>query len=96
LASGHIDDVCDLAVGPGGSLYAIWSQDSPSGLDIYYAFRPAGGSWTAPVMVNDVTAGTQTAPRIAVDPDGNAYAVWMDRRGGGADYRIYFSRRPAG
>jgi len=43
---------------------------------------------------DDAWGALQTAPAIALDSSGNAYAVWKDFRNG--DYDIYFSYRPAG
>jgi hypothetical protein len=59
--------------------------------DVYSAYRPAGGEWTANTRVNDDGAGYpgQAYSDLAVDTLGNAYAVWMDRREGNWD--IYFS-----
>jgi len=85
-----------IAVDPSGNAYAVW-HDNRSGTDydIYFSYRPAGGDWQPNVRVDD-DAGTadQFVPSIAVDPNGNAYAVWHDHRDG--DTNIYFSYRPAG
>jgi hypothetical protein len=89
-------DLPSIAVDPGGNAYAVW-QDERNGndSDIYFSYRPAGGDWGANSIVNDDATGQdQYAPSIAVDPSGNAYAVWHDSRSGNAD--IYFSHRPAG
>ena len=46
--------------------------------------------WGADVRVDDDPgAAVQESPAIAVDPNGNSYAVWVDRRNGNGD--IYFS-----
>ena len=86
-----------IAVDPEGNAYAVW-MDRRSGYDdIYFAYRPAGGSWGTNVRVSDDT-GTdgQDRPCIAVDPEGDAYAVWMDFRNGISNPDIYFSYRPSG
>ena len=84
-----------IAVDPSGNAYAVWADQRNSNDDIYFSYRPAGGGWGANVRVND-DAGTawQAYPSIAVDPSGNAYAVWADQRNSNDD--IYFSYRPAG
>jgi hypothetical protein len=85
----------DIAVDPSGNGYAVWHDFRNGDADIYFSYRPVGGSWDANVKVNDdAGTATQTEPSIAVDPGGNAYAVWTDSRNGNAD--IYFSYRPAG
>ena len=85
----------DIAVDPDGNAYAIWIGEADFLPDIYFAYRPAGGAWGASETVNDVTDVVDwSPPAIAVDADGNAYAVWEDDRNNGPD--IYFSYRPAG
>ena len=84
-----------VAVDPSGNAYAVWEDYRNGNDDIYFSYRPAGGSWGSNIKVND-DAGTADhwIPSIAVDPSGNAYAVWNDMRNG--NYEIYFSYRPAG
>ena len=84
-----------IAVDSSGNAYAVWGDERNGNGDVYFAYRPAGGSWGASVKVND-DAGTagQGSPAIAVDASSNAYAVWVDGRNGDDD--IYFATRPAG
>jgi hypothetical protein len=85
----------DLAVDDAGNAYAVWEDQRSGDAGIYFAFRPAGGSWQTPVRMQEPGVhGDRFSPAIAVDPAGNASAVWMDMRNGEAD--IYFARRPAG
>jgi hypothetical protein len=86
-----------IAVDASGNAYALWKDGRNDFGDIYFAYRPAGGSWATNVKVND-DPGTawQADPSIAVDPSGNAYAVWQDYRNGVSNPDIYFSYRPAG
>jgi hypothetical protein len=85
-----------IAVDASGNAYALWKDGRNDFGDIYFAYRPAGGSWATNVKVND-DPGTawQADPSIAVDPSGNAYAVWQDYRNGVSNPDIYFSYRPA-
>ena len=83
-----------IAVDPGGNAYAVWLDHRVDWLDVYFSYRPAGGSWGQNTRVNDVLGSVSGKPSIAVDRSGNAYAVWTDSRGSGN--RIYFSYRPAG
>jgi RHS repeat-associated protein len=89
----------DVAVDAAGNVYVVW-EDNRNGYDnydIYFTYRPAGGSWQPNVRVNDdVGTSYQYAPAIAVDTAGNAYAVWDDRRNGTYNGDIYFAYRPAG
>jgi len=88
-------EVPSIAVDASGNAYAVWHDHRNGNPDIYFSYRPAGGSWGPNVKVND-DAGTagQGWPSIAVDASGNAYVVWYDERNGNPD--IYFSYRPAG
>ena len=96
-ATGEDQRQPSIAVDPNGNAYAVW-QDERSGTDwdIYFSYRPAGGDWQTNDRVDDDATGEdQRQPSIAVDPNGNAYAVWQDERSG-TDWDIYFSYRPAG
>ena len=83
-----------IAVDASGNSYAIWTDERNGDADIYFSYRPAGGSWGTNVRVNDDTGtASQWCPSIAVEPSGNAYSVWTDNRDGNS---IHFSYRPAG
>lgn len=86
----------DIAVDGGGNAYVVWSDDRRGNEDIYFAYRPAGGSWSANVRVNtDSGNARQTAPALAVHSAGRVHVVWEDNAGGGADiYSAY--RSPSG
>jgi hypothetical protein len=83
-----------IAVDPRGNAYAVWTDERNAAIDIYFSYRPAGGSWGVNVQVNDDVGLGCLGASIAVDPSGNAHAVWRDSRNGNHD--IYFSYRPAG
>ncbi|MEE8392268.1 MAG: Ig-like domain-containing protein, partial [Anaerolineae bacterium] len=95
-ASQHVPAI---AVDGNGNAHAVW-VDSREGnydvnYDVYYAYRPAGGTWGANVKVNDDPGtATQYSPAIAVDGNGNAHAVWVDEREG--NYDVYYAYHPAG
>ena len=84
----------DIGIDAAQSLYTVWSDMRNGGSDVYFAYRPAVGTWSANVRVNVVSGTTRGLPKIAVDTAGNSYAVWTDVRNGDAD--IYFAYRPAG
>jgi len=88
-----------VAVTSGGDAYAVWQDNRNGNDDIYFSFRSAGGSWGENTKVNDdIGTYSQRSPCIAVDPNGNAYAIWVDERNslGGPNNDIYFAYRPAG
>ncbi len=86
----------NVAIGADGSgnAYAIWDdrRDYPNN-NIYFAYRPANGAWGTNMKVNESNGGACCSD-IAVDPAGNAFALWEDGRNqtGGGD--IYFSYKP--
>jgi len=85
-----------IAVDPAGNAYAVWTDGRDDVYDVFFSFRPAGGSWGAGVKVNDdVGPAWQSEADIAVDALGNAYAVWTDARNLDR-YDVFFSFRPAG
>ncbi|MFQ6057808.1 MAG: hypothetical protein ACE5MB_02870 [Anaerolineae bacterium] len=84
-----------IAVDAFGNAYAVWADSRNGDLDIYFAYRPLGGSWGPNEKVNDDGGRAhQEWPDIAVDGYGNACAVWVDRRHDNKD--IYRACRPAG
>ncbi len=94
-ASGIFQFGAQIAVDPRGDVVALWSRfDLGHGQSVIQSTeRPAGGAWKAPV---DLTASGQIAltPQVAVDPQGNAVAVW--RSSSGASYSVQAAVRPAG
>jgi len=87
-----------IAADAAGNAYVVWADNrNERRMDIYFAYRPAGAAWGAPVRVNDDAAGfMQSTPDIAVDAAGNAWAVWTDNRNGLNDLAIYAAYRPRG
>lgn len=84
-----------IAVNAIGNGYCVWQDNRNGNWDIYFSYCSSGGNWGPNVKLNDDIGNTwQEYPSIAVDPAGNAYCVWQDKRNG--DYDIYFSYRPAG
>ena len=84
-----------LAVDSAGNAYAVW-QDSRNGDDdVYFAFRPADGAWSANSRVNhDAGVAGQAKPDIAVDGQGNGYVAWS--RNTTVGRIIEFAFRPQG
>jgi hypothetical protein len=84
-----------IAVDPRGNAYAVWEDTRNGNWDIYFSYRPTGGSWGSNVKVND-DGGSHELPSIAVDPSGNAYAAWRCWEPGWSVGDICFSCRPIG
>jgi hypothetical protein len=74
-----------VAMHPSGSAVAVWAQ--PDGAyDSIWAnrFAPMNG-WMGPELIETNNAGHAGRPRVAVDPLGNAVAVWIQRDGSRPD-----------
>jgi hypothetical protein len=82
-----------VAVDPSGTVIAVWTRSDGSNLRIQSANRTPSGPWSAPVDLSD-PGFPASSPKIAVDPSGNALAVWT--RFDGTNGRIQTSFRPAG
>lgn len=80
-----------------GYMYTLWEDERDDDGDIYISrYNPdLESSWGTPVKISDAISGTQQRePNLAVDVDGNVYAVWEDFRDDqeGYDPHVYFSR----
>ncbi|NOX61363.1 MAG: hypothetical protein GXP42_05380, partial [Chloroflexi bacterium] len=82
------------AVGPGGGIHAVWSDNRDGSYRLRYSFKPAGGTWQGSAPLDPGGTGLQWGVEIAADGRGNLYAIWLDGRG--EKFQIYFATRPAG
>ncbi|MFT3863727.1 MAG: hypothetical protein QM729_05585 [Solirubrobacterales bacterium] len=83
----------DLAVTPGGEAIAVWWQKDGRRSVVRASSRPRGGHWSRPVDLS-VPGENAVAPRVAIDPAGEAVAVW--RRFDGAHGIVQAASRPRG
>jgi hypothetical protein len=91
-----------VAVDSQGNATAVWAGRASSdgrrieiqSRRIQTATRPAGGTWSAPVSIS--TAGHRLVqdPQIAVDPQGEATAIWQ--RSNGSELVVQGATRPPG
>jgi hypothetical protein len=84
-----------LAVDGSGNAYSVWvdnRNDIFSRSDLFFSYRPSGGSWGANIKVNEAVTSV-FLPVIAVDSANNAYTLWEDGNNGGD---IFFSYLPSG
>ncbi len=84
-----------IAVDGQENAYALWDDYRNKYEDLYFSYRPAGGSWQGNTLVNQFAGGSQTTPTLAVNSNGEAYAAWADDRDGNF-FDIYVSYRPVG
>lgn len=69
------DPLPQVAVDPAGDAVAVWVFASGANNFIQAAKLPFGGSWTAAVNLS-VVSTLVNHPQVAIDPSGNAVAVW--------------------
>jgi uncharacterized membrane-anchored protein len=70
-----------VAVDPNGNALAVWNQGDGTRINVWAnRFTPTGGWGTAELIETD-NAGNAIAPQVAVDPNGNALAVWNQSDG---------------
>jgi hypothetical protein len=92
-------DKPQLAVDSQGNATAvwIWAAPHPSGTGtigrVRAKSRPAGGAWSSAAVALSED-GRAEAPQVAVDPQGNATAIWQSYGSGG--YVVRTARRAAG
>jgi hypothetical protein len=82
-----------LAISPtNGNVYLVYS-DQPSktlGAEVEFVKSASGGaSFTAPVVINDASAGQQFMPAVTVDSSGVIHASWFDTRNSGGTSSLY-------
>ncbi len=84
-----------LAIGPRGTLYSVWQEESAKGTDILFNRSGDGGStWLESSLRLNTPPPTPTytsrIPVIAVKEEGHIYVVWEDFRHNTTD--LYFNR----
>jgi hypothetical protein len=82
-----------VVVDGSGNVIAVWTRSDGTNLRIQSANRTPGGAWSTPVDLSD-PGMPASSPQIAIDPSGNALAVWT--RFDGTNGRIQTAYRPAG
>ncbi|MFT3866295.1 MAG: PKD domain-containing protein [Solirubrobacterales bacterium] len=88
-------DASELAVAldQAGDAVVAWDQYDGSTYVAEAASRAAGGSWQSPVDLS-TAGGIAYGPRVALDPGGDAVAVWS--RDDGGSEKAQAAIRPAG
>jgi hypothetical protein len=70
-----------VAVDPSGNAVAVWKQ-SDGALDNIWANRyTVGFGWGMAELIETEDLGDAERPQIALDPEGNAIAVWYQDDG---------------
>ena len=86
-----------IAVDPNGNIMAVWVQYDMNDTDqTIYANRYVVGSGWGTATLLETSDLPVSNPRIAVDSNGNAIAVWQQQRWAGGPSVIYANRYVAG
>jgi len=92
-AAGHFAQSPQVAVDPQGNVFAVWTRFNGANYIVQGAVREAGsGAWQSPIDLS-VAGQNAVGPQIAVDPHGNAVAVWL--RFSGTHEVVQSAARPA-
>jgi len=79
-----------------GNGLALWMQADDAGAEVWSSRFSKGSGWQAPTRL-DRTVGSSYAPSLAIDADGNAFAVWGKRETQYGNSDIWSARfTPAG
>jgi hypothetical protein len=80
-----------VAIDSNGNAIAVWYQDDGVRLNIYAnRYDALSRSWGLAESIETDNAGDAWVPQVAVDPNGNAIAVWYQNNG--VRYNIYANR----
>ena len=83
-----------LALDGKGGVHAVWVDDSPKNLEIYYAWRGSNGTaWSGPVNLSNNPSWSEHV-QLAAEQDGTVHVVWSDEAPGQND--IYYTWRNSG
>ncbi|HEX7058319.1 MAG TPA: PKD domain-containing protein [Solirubrobacterales bacterium] len=94
-----------VAVGPGGAAALVWIQKDPDSVEdpnqfsVLASVRPAGGSFSAPMIVSPlplVVGDDANNPGVAVDASGDVVVAWQYNDSALAHSLIQVSSRLAG
>ena len=83
----------DIAVDPSNNVLVTWSRSDGTNIRIQAAFKPAAGSFAAPVTVSD-PGFDATKPEIDFDNSGRGLLIWQ--RFDGTKLRVQATTRSAG
>jgi hypothetical protein len=95
-ATGHNAADPQLAFDASGNALAVWDRSNGTSSIVQGAFRPAAGTFAAPVDISVAGVAGRDAfdPQVAFDASGNALAVW--ERSNGTNQIVQAAFRPAG
>jgi hypothetical protein len=93
-----------LWVGNDCTVHVAWEDwtnygGSGSDVDIFYKYKPSGGSWSTTEVVSTESTGFSEQASLMVDNEDTVHVAWDDGTnygGSGSDYDIFYKYKPAG
>ena len=90
-----------LFVDSGGTVHVAWDDSSIYGgsgddLDIFYKYKPSGGSWSVTEVVSTESTNRSYHNSLFVNSSGTVHVAWEDYTsygGSGSDYDIFYKRK---
>jgi hypothetical protein len=70
-----------VAMDANGNGTAVWTQSDGTRANVWSNRFIAGFNWGAPQLIENSDFGSAGVPRVAVDPAGNAFALWQETSG---------------
>lgn len=74
-----------VAVGVDGHAMAVWAQSDDTRFSIWSTRYTPSSGWADAAQIETSNAGDARAPQVAVDPQGDAVAVWHQSNGARSD-----------
>jgi hypothetical protein len=78
---GFLGPTPDVEVDAHGNAVVVWGHKLAATHVIQAAFRPAGGSFGAPIDLSDASRDAHADPRVGMSANGTATAVWTWNNG---------------
>ena len=66
-----------IAIDTSGNAIAVWQQHDGERYNIWASRYTTGTGWGTPEPIETDNSGSASNPQIAIDPAGNAIAVWQ-------------------
>jgi hypothetical protein len=80
-----------IAAGSGGGIHILWSDDTPSNIELYYRNSTNGGTTWSGTSRLTWNAGYSFDASIAADSSGGVHIVWIDSTPG--PYALFYKNR---
>jgi hypothetical protein len=80
-----------IAVDSNNTVHLVWNDDTPGNEEIFYAYKPANGNWSAPINISNNSRASRS-PCITVDNSNIIHLAWQDCSPDGY-WRIFYCQK---